>query len=167
MYISQQHNRWPRTLPRIAARLRQVLDLPELTVSTRRDYLAISWIGGPPAEAVYAELRQRLRGVVAYRAVRLYPVAVFGAALLTGCQLPFHDQHFRATWQMLSRRDLRAEPFDDRLTAQGAVLAGIAGAPRTAVVGWGRRRRDWDMWESLQRLGDPSLLETICAPAES
>jgi hypothetical protein len=63
MFISQQHNRWPRTLPRIAARLRQVLDLPELTMSTRRDYLAISWIGGPPAEPVYAELRRRLGDV--------------------------------------------------------------------------------------------------------
>jgi hypothetical protein len=89
------------------------LDLPELTVSTRRDYLAISWIDRPPAEPVYAELRRRLGGVAAYRAVRLYPVAVFGAALLSGCQPPFHDQQFRATWQMLNRRDLRPDPFND------------------------------------------------------
>ena len=65
------------------------------------------------------------------------------------------------------RGEVGTEQFDDRLATPAAMLAGIVGAPRTAVVGWRRRHRDWDMWESLQRLGDPGLLETICAPIES
>jgi hypothetical protein len=44
---------------------------------------------------VYAELRQRLGGVVSYRAVRLYPVAPFGAALLMTYQPPSDDRQFR------------------------------------------------------------------------
>ncbi len=165
MYITQEHNRWPRTAPRIAARLRQVLDLPGLTVKTRGDQVTITWIGGPEETPVFLELQHRLTGVISYRALRLYPVAVFGAALLAECRQPFDDRQFRATWRLLNRRDLQTDPYDDALVSRGAVLAAIAGAPGTAHVGWGRRRWDWDMWQSLQRLRDPGILEMINAPA--
>ncbi len=165
MYITQEHNRWPRTAPRIAARLRQVLDLPGLSVKTRRDHVTITWIGGPEAAPVFLELRDRLSGVISYRAVRLYPVAVFGAALLAECRPPFDVRQFEVAWRLLHRRDLHTDPFDDALVARGAVLAANAGAPSTAHDGWRRRRWDWEMWQSLRRLGDPGILEMIIAPA--
>jgi hypothetical protein len=164
MYITQEHNQWPFGLPRIAARLRQVVDLPGLSVTTRRNYLAISWINGPAVMPVFAELHDRLSTVVPYRAVRLYPVAVFGAALLTASEPPFGDRQFRTSWQMLHHRDLVEDPFGDELVTRGGVLGAIAGAPATAVVGWGRRRWDAVMWRTLQQLGDPSVLEAVCAP---
>jgi hypothetical protein len=165
VYITQEHNKWPRTVPRIAARLRQVLALPGLSVTTRHERLSITWIGGPPADPVYAELRHRLGGVVSYRAVRLYPVAPFGAALLMTYQPPSDDRQFRDAWSLLSKRDLTDHPLDETLVGQGAVLAAIAGAPATAVVGWGRRRWDWHMWQALQQFGDSGVLEAVCAPA--
>jgi hypothetical protein len=55
MYITQEHTRWPRTVTGVAARLRQVVDLPSLTVRTQKDRVSITWVGGPPSNPVYTE----------------------------------------------------------------------------------------------------------------
>lgn len=163
MYITQTSNRWPTTTARVAARLRKVVDLPGLTVRTDRDMVTVSWVAGPAWGPVATEFAGRLRGVVRYRLVRLYPVAVVGAAFIDAWVPGADWDTFTAAWYDLDVTDLTVPPYGPHVLQRGAVLAGIAGAPTTALVGWHRRRWDAEMWRTLSRLG-PDVLAAVTAP---
>lgn len=160
MYIHQEHNHWPRTPARTAARLRQVVSLPDLTVSTRGSMLSITWVEGPAEAPVFEEFRKRLNGVVWWRGVRLYRASSVGAALIHYWERS--DPYLlHRTWGHLSERDLDVKPLPNDLRTLGAVLAGLADVPPAGLVGWHRRRWDVNMWATLVRLGGPGLIETM------
>lgn len=160
MYIHLEQNHWPGTPAQCAARLRRVTSPPDLTVRTQRELVAISWVEGPAEAPVFAEFGDRLKGVVSWRAVRLYRASTLGAALIHNWERkdPYLLQR---TWGHLCERDLATRPLHPELLTLGAVLAGLADVLPAALIGWHRRRRDADLWSTLVNLGGPDLLETL------
>lgn len=81
---------WPRTPRRLAAALREHVELPGAQVRLRGDYIEVAWVDGPTRDAVRAEVRRSFpkTKAVGYHVRRMYSVSTWAGVYL----LPEHRE---------------------------------------------------------------------------
>lgn len=151
---------WPRTPRRLAAALREHVELPGAQVRLRGDYIEVAWVDGPTRDAVRAEVLRSfpMTKAVGYHVRRTSSVCTWAGVYL----LPEHRglrgwTRGQRTWRHVESRDFKARPLSADERRAGEVLAGLARVPANARVGYSMRRWDTYVHNTLALWGDDAF----------